>query len=54
MTLHFVLVAPSMAAGQELQAAFLEIDRRLNTLKALHDHMEREEARADAGAFRTE
>ena len=43
-----------MAAGQELQAAFLEIDRRLNTLKALHDHMEREEARADAGAFRAE
>ena len=43
-----------MAAGQELWAAFLEIDRRLNTLKALHDHMEREEARADAGAFRAE
>ena len=40
-----------MAAGQELQAALLEIDRRLKTLKALHDHMEREEARADAGAF---
>ena len=43
-----------MAAGQELQAALLEIDRRLKTLKALHDHMEREEARADAGAFRAE
>ena len=43
-----------MAAGQELQAALLEIDRRLKTLKALHDHMEQEEAIADAAAFKAE
>ena len=35
-------------------AAFREVDRRLSSLTALRDHLEREEAVADSAAFRAE
>ena len=54
MTPHFVSVTLSMAAGDDLWAALSEVDRRLNVVKVLHDHMEQEEATADAAAFGAE
>mgnify|MGYP006908683269 CR=1 FL=1 len=38
----------------EMWAAFREIDRRLSSLIALRDYLEREEGVADAAAFRVE
>ena len=54
VTPHYVSVARSMAAGREIKAALGEVGRRLSVLQASHDHMEEEEAVADATAFKAE
>ena len=40
-----------MSTEQEMWAAFREIDTRLSSLRALHEHVEREEELADSTAF---
>ena len=40
-----------MSTEQEMWAAFREMDRRLSSLRALRDHVDREEELADSVAF---